>query len=504
MKQMKSSLLDLLFIALGSLLFGAVLRVAIQQARSDDPESRPKEWLFFTLVLASLLVWQAPIILLNVEIGGDESLMLAQAMKFKTDFLPWRSVDGTTSGPLNSYVLMWPFLFGMKLSHLTARLTVLACDFLTIFFAQRAFSRIVSPARSFLAVIPILGFFLLAHKQEFIEYTSLHFPLVVLSASLWLVLKARTSPAFSTLFPLGVLLGSVSMIKLQPAPLAAYLFMVAVSFIFLPSFRAGFARRAGLLLALCIGACCVPAAVLIPVAAAGVGPDFLSRYLGFGGFSYPGSASTLLTVARLLFAGCEIVVFLGSLLVWSVFCAWRLRFHLRGLSREWLSGLLLAIGFLFVSFACILKSGAIFRYYFIMAILPSALLACWMWRGLSLFSPDAAVHPLKSRHIFLFTAFCVVPLPVSYGAETLWFSAFNRPPGVSGHLIVWPHSQFLAAFQTGKFTGFHIQPRFNYRIEEPPGTSAAMAWFSSCPACDAPVIAWPVGAVLAGTSLKLR
>lgn len=163
-------LIDLLHIATGVLLFAIVLRFAVLQANAAEPRASTGDSIrFFLLVLASLFVWQAPILFLNVEIGGDESLMLAQAMKFKTDFLPWRSVDGTTSGPLNSYALMWPFLFGLKVSHFTARLTVLACDFIALFFAQKAFSRVVNPARSFLAVIPILAFFLLSHKQEFVD-----------------------------------------------------------------------------------------------------------------------------------------------------------------------------------------------------------------------------------------------------------------------------------------------------------------------------------------------
>ena len=52
------------------------------------------------------------------ELNVDESQMLSQGMKFLVDPMPWRSVDGATSGPLNSYIISLLLLVGISPGYL--------------------------------------------------------------------------------------------------------------------------------------------------------------------------------------------------------------------------------------------------------------------------------------------------------------------------------------------------------------------------------------------------
>ena len=51
-----------------------------------------------------LLAWRWPFLLQASEYNPDESQLLAGALTLTRDPVFWRSVDGTTSGPLNFYL----------------------------------------------------------------------------------------------------------------------------------------------------------------------------------------------------------------------------------------------------------------------------------------------------------------------------------------------------------------------------------------------------------------
>ena len=67
---------------------------------------------FFLLVFGALLVLRLPQIKWNAEVNPDESQMLAQAMRLLSHPVPWRDMDSTTSGPLNTMWLSLPMYFG--------------------------------------------------------------------------------------------------------------------------------------------------------------------------------------------------------------------------------------------------------------------------------------------------------------------------------------------------------------------------------------------------------
>ena len=57
------------------------------------------------VLIGALFLLRLPSLLLPFEFNPDESQMLAQGMKFLVDPVPWRAVDTTTSGPINSWLI---------------------------------------------------------------------------------------------------------------------------------------------------------------------------------------------------------------------------------------------------------------------------------------------------------------------------------------------------------------------------------------------------------------
>jgi hypothetical protein len=94
-------------------------------ARLDRPDNRSRLVLrgFILVSLAVLVVLRAPTFFFNAPLNPDEAEFVANAIKFRGDMNTWLSVDTGSSGPVNSFPLMWPFLFGADTGFAVARIT---------------------------------------------------------------------------------------------------------------------------------------------------------------------------------------------------------------------------------------------------------------------------------------------------------------------------------------------------------------------------------------------
>ena len=79
---------------------------------AEERGTRATGWGFAGLMALAVLIFRWPVLFVPMELNPDETQMASQAMKYLLDFVPWRSVDGTTSGPLNSWLLAIPACFG--------------------------------------------------------------------------------------------------------------------------------------------------------------------------------------------------------------------------------------------------------------------------------------------------------------------------------------------------------------------------------------------------------
>src|ERR1700704_5669621 len=86
------------------LLCSSVLILGITGKSLQDCRAWVSGWILASM--ATFILCRLPVIGLNSALNPDESQLIANASKFMTDMNTWRSVDTTSSGPINSFVLM--------------------------------------------------------------------------------------------------------------------------------------------------------------------------------------------------------------------------------------------------------------------------------------------------------------------------------------------------------------------------------------------------------------
>ena len=104
-----------------AVLAGIVLRPLSSRENSvDEPKS---DWRWGFALLVMLWVGRWPTLFVTREYNPDEGFLIPGAMSLRHDFVFRRSVDGTTSGPLNFYALMPTGWLVGEDSYFGARLT---------------------------------------------------------------------------------------------------------------------------------------------------------------------------------------------------------------------------------------------------------------------------------------------------------------------------------------------------------------------------------------------
>ena len=249
---------------------------------------------FLLLVCGALLVLRLPQIRWNAELNPDESQMVAQGMRLLSHPVPWRDMDSTTSGPLNTMWLTLPMCFGAPATWQTARWVLWASTCLTLFLLYLTLRCFGTRAEAQFALLPTVFFYAFSDSADFVHYNTEALSVLLLSAGFYLLAREWTGdqPSRGRLFLLGLAAGSIILAKLQAAPLAVFLVMVGLAHIAAyqrqapPSLGAA-ARQAGRswkacwreALALFVGAAAVPFLVLGVVTIYGALGDFWKSYV---------------------------------------------------------------------------------------------------------------------------------------------------------------------------------------------------------------------------------
>jgi len=181
------------------------------------------------VLVGCLVLIRLPSIVLPYELNVDESQCLSQGMKFAQDPRPWKSVDSTTSGPLNSYpiaILLWMgFRPSYPLAHVVA--TVLVC--LQLLVSYLIFLRLGSRMAALVGAILIVLFYGNTLNPDFLHYSSELFPILMLILGFYCFLACSEKASLHNepngqvwlLFLMGFLLGTVPWFKLQAGPIGA-------------------------------------------------------------------------------------------------------------------------------------------------------------------------------------------------------------------------------------------------------------------------------------------
>src|SRR5690242_9859080 len=96
------------------LCWGLLVWQLFKHEGAADKEDTIEQFDPVPILLALILVagrW--PTLFLNEQLNHDESGLIAGALAFLHDPVPWRGADLTTSGPLNAYVLFVPAMLGL-------------------------------------------------------------------------------------------------------------------------------------------------------------------------------------------------------------------------------------------------------------------------------------------------------------------------------------------------------------------------------------------------------
>ena len=277
---------ETIYIVSNAIGWAAFIAIAWMAGTRPGPRSA---WLPAAAIGVLLALGRWPVMFYPQELNIDESQMIAQAMKYGIAPVPWLHVDGTTSGPVNSYWLILPSLLGMPFGYPAARMMGLVCVWLFLCFSFLTARAYVSTRAGLLLCAPFLAFLAFIRDSEFIHYSSEHVPIALVSAEVYFCARivGGRDVRNRDRWIVAMLAGAIPFTKLQATPIAASLAMLAIAFDMararrLPAAGIGARSIRGALMAYGIGVAVPVVLILGPVAAAGSLRDFWISYVRFG------------------------------------------------------------------------------------------------------------------------------------------------------------------------------------------------------------------------------
>jgi hypothetical protein len=407
-------------LTLAIILWGILACVGFYPIFKKEDFSHP-QWMrqlviFVATLAVALPVWRLRSLEYNGEINVDESSILAQAMRYLDDPIPWRSVNGGSGGPLNTWILFWAPLVGLKFTYLVARTTGLACTILTVLGTALGVRELIGNRYALLLSLPMTLLLCGTLNLDFVHFSSEQLPSAVCACVVWLLLLQTKRLSLRRTFILGFLTGALPFTKLQVAPAGVLLFLVALAITILsPACRATKIRS---VLMLATGGILLPSAILAPVAFCGAWNDFLEFYLMEGiRYKNTSSAATPSALQFLLHgsadfktywtAFCSLAIF--SLLIQGTFCT---RSGCEERNR-WLGGVFCFTAYLLLMTHLATRTGMGFPHYLFLLIAPTTFWAAACLAGPSVSpahtgAPQLSSCPPQSPRFVLAGALSVV------------------------------------------------------------------------------------------------
>lgn len=336
------------------------------------------------LSFGMLLLMRLPSLVYNVEINPDESQMITQGRTLAFDPVYFRSVDGTTIGPLDSYALVIPSWIGLSYDYISARLLgvlLIAIGLLFLFKTARLWFGQLPARLALLSLLFVLG---PTQNGDLLSYCSELVPLCLLSIGTWLLacVANRFGPSYGLLFSLGLVAGMVPFGKLQGAPLVAVLGLFAMISVLRQSTSSISKIRQVVVMG--VGAAICPAVFIGMALANGLINDFWLFYIE-GNLRYGGNTNHWQNVLNFYqhMTKAEEFGWLLLLSAWLLLVA-LVRYltlpHRLVLSGMWIMRLSF-IGFSFVAaFYAITRTGTEFVHYFFFMVGPVFLLLALGWK----------------------------------------------------------------------------------------------------------------------------
>jgi len=249
----------------------------------------------------------------------DEGQLLAGALTLRHDPVFWRSVDGTTHGPLAQWPLTVVSWAGLPLDYRTARLVAHLLSALTLFLTAEGLALRYGAVTGRLAILPALALLGGTLEPEFAQYCSEHAPVALLAVGLWAAIHwaERRRPGWA--FLTGMALAAAPLAKLQAAPLA-----VGIGLYWLWENLAGGTWRERTTASAMLAAGAVTTLVLVigPAVVTGFGREFLASYF-FDNISYTQDGGESLNF-RIVWGLSSYVAMVAALVVTGLACGARM------------------------------------------------------------------------------------------------------------------------------------------------------------------------------------
>jgi hypothetical protein len=163
---------------------------------------------------AAILASRIPGMLCDYELNVDESQLIAQVRRYWLDPLPWRSVNGDTGGPLNTWYLLAANRLGVPLEyaciHALSAATLAITVVLLVFVARRFFGAQGALLGGLMGTLWVC-----VHQiSDFIQYASELFPILLVAVSI-----ACLARSFRYDIAAAFVLGLMPWAKLQVVPI---------------------------------------------------------------------------------------------------------------------------------------------------------------------------------------------------------------------------------------------------------------------------------------------
>ncbi|GAB4018985.1 hypothetical protein [Spirosoma koreense] len=218
-----------------------LLIVLILQCQSVRPTVDTKNWFrsdafFVGLALVALTFMRLPSLLDNSELNPDEGQLVTQAITLTRDPVFGRSIDGTSIGPINSYLLLIPHLFGFPIDYTDAHLTSLLLIALALLIFYAGLKQLFSPFVSRATLLILVVFFAWTTENDYLHYSSELSSLPIITTCFYLAIRIIQSaplrvPALWYL-SLGFLAGLIPYCKLQTLPVVGSIMAVVTLYLF--------------------------------------------------------------------------------------------------------------------------------------------------------------------------------------------------------------------------------------------------------------------------------
>ncbi|MGA0555138.1 hypothetical protein ACO2Q8_00680 [Larkinella sp. VNQ87] len=348
-----------------------------------------------------------PFLQYNGQINPDESQMLTQAITLEYDPVFWSSVDGTTSGPINSFLILLIKYIGFPFNYTTLHIAALGFICICLFMTYNTVRMFFNYKVAYLSLLIIYSFFFFTNHKDFNHFASELPSVTLMTIAIYLLTLIYTSDKSLswTYYLLAVLCCLIPLAKLQGGPIAfLYLFY---SIICLVKHNKLFGCKISLIIALGSGLLTVIGSLLFYLYVNDLLTDFFVMYIRTN-LNHYNSADTVKMFIKLMFKSSYDYLFflLINTLIWLIGARLILKYKLKyTIDLNVLRFLILNI---VVSIGVIARTGYVFEHYLLYSLFPIILLTAYFLNIILYSNKSEFYQKLNSKLIMIGLCFSLI------------------------------------------------------------------------------------------------